>query len=149
MQDVATVDSGKRVSGRININLASLPVLLTIPGMTETLADQIVAGRDRTAGATGGDQRNVTWLIAEGLVTLEELKPIFPWITTGGDVYSGQVVGYFDAGTARARAKIVLDCSGTQDGSGRPARLLSWKDLSQFGPGFSRTVLSTLVEPDE
>ncbi len=82
-------------------------------------------------------------------MTLDELKPMFPWITTGGDVYSGQIVGYFDAGTARARARaeIVLDRSGTQEG--KPARLLSWKDLGKLGPGFSRTVLSTLVEPDE
>ncbi len=142
--DVATVDSGKRVAGRININVASLPVLLTIPGMTETLADQILGSRDPGAS---GDQRHPTWLIAEGLVTLDELRPMFPWITTGGDVYSGQVVGYFDAGTARARAEIVLDRSGTQEG--KPARLLSWKDLSKLGPGFSRTALSTLVEPDE
>ena len=75
--------------------------------MTETLADQIIAQRDRTAGASGSEQRHPTWLIAEGLLTLDDLKPMFPWITTGGDVYSGQVIGYFDAGTARARVQVI------------------------------------------
>ncbi len=141
--DLATIDSGERIAGRININQASLPVLLTIPGMTETLAEQILARREPDVDLASGDQRHPSWLLADGLVTLDELKPIFSLLTTGGDVYSAQVVGFFEAGTARARAEVLLDRSGT------PTQLLGWQDLSKLGPGFSRTVLSVLVDPDE
>lgn len=145
--DVATVDQEERIAGRININQASRPVLLTIPEMTETLADQIISSRESAVDIAIGDQRHPVWLIAEGLVKLEEFKPMFSWITTGGDVFSGQVVGFFDAGTAQARVEVVLDRSGTQEDLGQPARLLSWHDLSRLGPGFSLTVLSASAEP--
>ncbi len=138
--DLASVSDAERIAGRININQASLPVLLTLPTMTEALAEQIVASRDPEVDTTTGDQRHPTWLIAEGLVSLEELKPMLPHMTTGGDVYSGQVVGYFESGTARARAALLLDRSGEQ------TRLLDWKDLSGLGPGFLQSVLSEFAE---
>ena len=141
--DEVTTDTGERIVGRININQASQPVLQTIPGITEILAEQILANRDSTASAVSGDQRHPTWLLAEGLVTLDEFKPMLKYMTTGGDVFSGQVVGYFDAGTARSRTEVLLDRSGEQ------TRLLGWQDLSPLGPGFSRTLLSAIVDPDE
>jgi hypothetical protein len=142
--DLATVDPSERLAGRININLASRTVLLTIPGMTEALADQILSSRDPAANLATGDQRHPTWLIAEGLITLAELKPMLAYLTVGGDVYSGQVVGYFEAGTARARAEVLLDRSDTT------TRLIGWQDLSPLGPGYSRTVLSrSALEVDE
>ena len=147
--DVATVDPGERVAGRININLASRPVLLTLPGMTETLADQILSRRDPAVDLSSGDQRHAIWILAEGLITLEELKPMMAYLTTGGDVYSGQVIGYFDSGTARARAEVLLDRSDTLNSSGKPTRILSWHNLSPLGPGFSRAVLSTVLEETE
>ncbi len=145
--DVATVDQAERIAGRININQASRPVLLTIPEMTETLADQIINRRDPAVDLSEGDQRHPVWLLAEGLVKLEDFKPMLPWVTTGGDVYSGQVVGFFDAGTARDRVEVLLDRSGTQEEMDSPARLLSWHDLGSLGPGFSLSVLSALGEP--
>lgn len=140
--DVARSEPSERTAGRININLASRPVLLTVPGMTEVLADQILAQRNPAVDRLSGEQRHATWLIADGLVTLEEFKPMFPFLTTGGDVYSCQVVGFFDDGTARARAQVVLDRSGDS------TRLLSWENLSKLGPGFSRTVVSSVIEAE-
>lgn len=140
--DVARSDPSERTAGRININLASRPVLLTVPGMTEVLADQILAQRNPVVDRLSGEQRHATWLIADGLVTLEEFKPMFPFLTTGGDVYSCQVVGFFDDGTARARAQVVLDRSGDS------TRLLAWENLSKLGPGFSRTVVSSVIESE-
>jgi len=111
--------------------------------MTEILADQILNRRDPAGETASGDQRHPIWLIADGLVTLEELKPMFPYLTTGGDVYSGQVVGFFDAGTARSRVEVLLDRSDEQ------TRLLEWRDLSHLGPGFSRKVLSNLSQSEQ
>lgn len=135
--DVATTDPGTLVEGRININQASLPVLLTIPGMTEMLAEQILANRDPTASSTGSEQRHPIWLLANGMVTLEEYKPMAKHVTTGGDVFSGQVIGFFDAGTASSRGEVLLDRSGEK------TLLRGWRDLSPLGAGFSRAVLSS------
>ena len=63
------------------------------------------------------------------------MKEIAPYVTSRGDVYSAQVVGYFEATTPRARAEVILDRSG------RSARIVSWQDLSQLGPGVARGVL--------
>jgi len=139
--DWATVDSSQRIAGRININQASYLVLLTIPGMTENLASQILARRDRTADFPTGDQRHPTWLIAENLIPLAELKPMFPFVTTGGDVYRAQVVGFFDAGTVQDRVEVLLDRSGTQDDLGSTTRLLDWQSFRRQGPGFPLDLL--------
>jgi len=138
--DQASVNPAERIAGRININQASLPVLLTLPGMTETLADQILSQRNPEIDPSTDDQRHPTWLLAEGLIPLEEFKPMMPYLTTGGDVYSCQVIGYFESGTARARAELLLDRSGDE------TRLIGWQELNELGPGFSQNELSTLVE---
>lgn len=141
--DVASSGSGDRIAGRININQASRPVLLTVPGMTDVVADQIIARREPAVDLTIGDQRHPTWLLADGLMELEEFRPMFPLLTTGGDVYSCQIVGFFDGGTARSRAHVVLDRSEEQ------TKLLAWQDLSKLGPGFARSVLTAFVEEQE
>ncbi len=141
--DNATTSSEERIAGQIDINQASLPVLMTIPGMTEILADQIVSSRDPVIDVLNSEQRYPIWLIADALVSLEEFKPMFPYITTGGDVYRGQIVGYFDAGTHRSRMEVILDRSAA------PTRLLSQRDLRSFGPGFSRSALSAVLQSEE
>ncbi len=143
LMDAATTDSAGRTTGRINVNQASLPVLMTVPGMTDVIANQIVARRTPEIDRVAGDQRHPTWLVADGVMDLAELKPMFPLITTGGDVYSCQVIGYFDAGTARARAHVILDRTG------ETTKLVAWQDLSKLGPGFARGTLSTVVQEPE
>lgn len=141
--DVATSDTSERIAGRININLASRPVLLTIPGMTEVIADQILTSREPDVDRVGGEQRHPTWLVADELVSLEEFKPMYPFLTTGGDVYTCQVAGFFDAGTTHARLHVALDRSGER------TKLLERKDLHALGPGFSRAQLSTVLQPED
>ena len=138
--DVATSDSEQRVVGRININLASRAVLLTIPGMTEILADQILTSREIDVDLVAGLQRHPIWLVAQELMTLEQFKPMAQLLTTGGDVYSCQIAGFFDANTPRARVRAVLQRSGDQ------TKLLEWENLNRLGPGFSRSILSTFIE---
>ena len=133
--DYATTDTARRVAGRINIQQAARPVLLSISGMTETIADQILTRRDPGVDLSAGEQRHIVWLLADGILTLEEMRLIWPFVTTGGDVYSGQVVGFFDEGTTQARTRVVLDRTG------KNVRLVGWDDLSKLGPGFSLTTL--------
>ncbi|MCG8449491.1 MAG: general secretion pathway protein GspK [Pirellulales bacterium] len=133
--DSVKVGGNIRLAGRINIQQASRTVLLSIPGMTESIADQILTLRNPEVQPLQGQQRHAVWLLAEGIVTLEEMKPLWPYITTRGDVYSGQIVGFFDAGATQLRTQVVLDRSG------KNVRLVGWEDLSNLGPGFTPTML--------
>jgi hypothetical protein len=119
----------------VNINAAARPVLMTIPGMTELFADQIISRRSAEGDPATGYQRHAIWILADGIVSREEMQELDPYITTGGDVFSGQVVGYFEAATPQSRVEVVLDTSG------RNTRITAWEDLSPLGPGFARTVL--------
>lgn len=117
--------------GRININRASRPVLLAVPDLLETQVDQIIAMRDPVVDRLTSPQRHAIWLLANGVVTLEEMKALDPYITAAGDVYSAQVVGFFDGQPAAARAQVTLDRTETA------TLIVGWEDLTELGPGFS------------
>lgn len=138
LDKLTTTDEPAR-GGRININLATRPVLLSIPNLTEIQADQILTMRDMAADRQISLQRHAIWLLANGVVTLEVMKQIDPFVTSGGDVYSAQVVGFFDGQPATSRAQIVFDRTDTT------TLLVGWEDLSKLGPGFTPTELGAAV----
>ncbi|HOP76444.1 MAG TPA: hypothetical protein PLD05_03085, partial [Thermogutta sp.] len=78
-----------------------------------------------------------TWLLTDGLVTLEEMKALMPFVTCGGSVFKAQVVGYFAGGGPSCRVEAIFDATV------RPARLLFWRDMSHLGRGFQVDVLGT------
>jgi hypothetical protein len=138
LDKLTTTDEGAR-GGRININLATRPVLLSIPNLTEIQAEQILTMREVAVDRQISLQRHAIWLLANGVVTLEEMKQIDPFVTSGGDVYSAQVVGFFDGMPATSRAQIVFDRTDTT------TLLVGWEDLSKLGPGFTPTELGAAV----
>ncbi|MCA9232461.1 MAG: general secretion pathway protein GspK [Planctomycetales bacterium] len=138
--DYVAINSAKQIAGRVNLGEATRPVLQSIPGMTEIIVDQILSHRDGTQRRDDQDSKHPLWLLTEGIVTLEEMKQIAPYITLGGDVFSAQVIGYFEETTPRARAEVVLDRSG------KTPRIVSWQELSQLGPGVARSVLGDELE---
>jgi hypothetical protein len=129
--DAVTVTSEKVIRGRINVNEAPRAVLLGVPGLSESLADQIVNARRLRPSEDDPERRHPTWLLTEGIVDLETMKQLTPYLTTGGDVFRAQVVGFFDAGGPSARADVVVD------GTVSPPRQVYWKDLRLLGRGFS------------
>jgi len=135
--DQVSLSSEKRSAGRVNINQASRPVLRSVLDLSQLAVDQIISRRTQEVDRVRGDQRHSIWILAKGIVTLEEMKKIDPFITTGGEVYSGQVVGYFDSGSPVARIEVIFDRSG-----GNP-RLVGWRDLTRLGPGFSAETLGS------
>jgi len=139
--DHAKVDDVKKIAGRINIDLASRPVLKSIPGMSEIVADQILKQRESESRSSESEVSHPVWILARGIVSLEEMKQIAPYVTTGGDVYSAQVVGYFEGTSPRARAEVILDRSGEKP------KIASWQELTQLGPGVARSVLGEKSEP--
>ncbi len=146
--DYATVFPGKVIPGRVNINLAPQSVMEGIPGLEGAVAAQIIAsrGRQNASQSPDEDRRHATWLLRQGLVDLEQMKAIMPFVTGGGDVYRAQIVGFFDrpgpiaARGPIARAELVVDATGEHP------RRVYWKDLRILGPGFSPASLGAVHE---
>lgn len=133
--DYVTATSNKLIPGRININQAPRVVLQGIPGMTPEMVDQIISQRQPDPAQRDPAQRHETWILSQGIVTLEEMKLLSPFITGGGCVYRAQVVGYYDGEGPSARIEAVIH-AGT-----RPPRVIFWRDMSHLGRGYPREVL--------
>jgi DNA uptake protein ComE-like DNA-binding protein len=133
--DNLTIVPSTTVPGRININHAPLPVLMTIPGMDSVTANVILTSQQAAPNMIGTNRKYPTWLYTEGLVTLDTMKKLMPYITATGHVYRAQVVGFFDAGGPTCRAEVVIDATT------RAPRLLLWRELTHLGQGYSRQVL--------
>jgi hypothetical protein len=73
--------------------------------------------------------------LAEGLVTLAEMKALVPYITSRGSAYRAQVVGYFDEGGPAARIETVIDATTATP------RIVFWRDITHLGPGYAADLL--------
>jgi hypothetical protein len=71
------------------------------------------------------------------------MRTLLPYLTTGGDVFRAQVVGFFDDSPLSARAEVVVD------GTASPPRQVYWKDLRLLGRGYSRETLGAAVVADD
>ena len=86
LMEYVTTQQDSVIPGRININDAPRAVLAVIPGMTEEMVEQILAVRD-VQSADDTSRLHPTWLLSEGIVTLQQMKEMLPYITTRGDVF--------------------------------------------------------------
>ncbi|OHB79216.1 MAG: hypothetical protein A2V98_11115 [Planctomycetes bacterium RBG_16_64_12] len=125
-----TANTSTLLPARININQAPRTVLAGIPGMTSEILEEILSRREMDPAAAESYRRHETWILCDGLVTLDEMKNMMPFVTGGGNVYRAWVVGYFDQGGPTARIEVVLDATTS------PARVILWRDLSHLGPGY-------------
>jgi hypothetical protein len=137
LMDACTVNTAPEIVGRININLAPKSVLMTIPGLTVDLVDQIISQRTMDTKNADAGRKYETWILSEGIVTLKQMKALEPYVTCGGDVYRIQAIGFFDDGGVAARIEVIVDAS-TQ-----PATVLFWRDISHLGRGFTLEELGT------
>ncbi|MBN1911599.1 MAG: general secretion pathway protein GspK, partial [Pirellulales bacterium] len=135
LMDHVTVNKSPMIPGRININQASRTVLMGIPGMTQDIVDQIVSVRRVDPAEAEDQRRHETWILAEGIVDLDQMKALMPFVCGGGCVFRTQAVGYFDAGGPATRLEVILDTTK------RPARVLFWRELSHLGRGYARETL--------
>lgn len=140
--DKVTVNGATTIPGRININQAPRPILLGIPGMTEEIVDQIIEVRDPIPTEENPNRNMESWLLLEGIATLEDMRILSPFICAGGDVYRAQVIGYFEGGGASARAEAVFDATKTVP------RLVFLRDISHLGRGYDLGTLGmTFSDP--
>ena len=140
-----TVSSETHIDGRININQARREILLGVPGITQQIADAIINSQAmllrNTPTSNGYLARSTTaWLLVDGLVDLETMRELDRFITARGDVFRFQVVGYYDVGGPTTRLEAIVDATR------RPAKLISIRDLSDLGAGYSRKQLTPATE---
>ena len=135
--DAVTVSSGDSIAGRININQAPRTVLLTIPGMTEEAADQIIGNRIEDPLEADESQAYTVWPLLQGLVDLETMKSLERYVCTGGSVYRAQIVGYYDGGGPWSRLEVIFDATQS------PPAVLSWNDIGHLGQGYPLDMLGT------
>jgi hypothetical protein len=135
LADQVQVGNLKQRTGRINIRLAARTVLQTLEPLSDGAIESILSLREAEIDFTTSPQRHTSWLLARGIVSLEEMKRLVPWITSRGDVFRGQVVGYFESGRPQARFQITIDRIDPQP------QLIGWRDLSSLGPSFSAELL--------
>ncbi len=128
--DFATTNTEIVVSGRINVNEAPSCVLEAVPELTVEMVQQIVRSRNKPgepATATQSTHRHAAWLLSEKIVDKATMKQLSKRLTTGGDVYRAQVIGFFDNQGTVSRAEIVVDATV------KPPRPIFSKDLTMFG----------------
>lgn len=132
MDKLTTVDS-PILPGRININECPREILAGIPGLTTEIVDQLVSAR--ADGSESENRQFETWPLVEGYVSIEQMRMLAPLLTAGGDVFRGQIVGYYESGAAFARIDTVIDAAES------PPKVISYRRLDQFARGFSQTLL--------
>jgi hypothetical protein len=112
LQQMLTITSGDAAAGRVSINQAALPVLKTIPGMTDSLARAIVNTQPEIQRSQSREFVSVAWLVTRGLLSIAQLRDMAPWITTGGSVRGGIAIGQTQNDVPVAAMQFLLDCSG-------------------------------------
>jgi hypothetical protein len=95
-------------TSRIDINEAALPVLMAIPGMDRPLAETIIQRRGGRTSTRSADS-TIAWLLQEGVVDVQRLVGLEPYMTGRSDVYSCQIVGYRDDLSAVYRCTLTID----------------------------------------
>jgi hypothetical protein len=126
------------VKGRINVNEAPYEVLVGLPGMTPEIAEQIVAGRVDGSGqplSETPERRTTAWLVETDIIDLPTLRNLDKYLTARGDVFRVQSVGFFEGGGPFSRIEAIID------GSVVPAKIISYRDLSDLGRGYSPSQL--------
>jgi hypothetical protein len=105
--------------------------------MTQEIVDQILSQRSLDTTNDQPAHKYECWLLAENVVTLDQMRQLLPFVTGGGNVYRAQVVGYFQGGQAASRAEVVFEATSPLP------RLLLWRDISHLGRGYTLETLGT------
>ena len=141
--DYAAVNTAELIPGRLNVNQAPKALLLGLPGLEPEMVSEIVlSGELDPFISYNPGRRYETWLLTEGIVELNQMKLLMPLISSRGDVYRAQIVGYYDEGGPAARIEAIID------GSRVNPRLVFWRDISHLGRGYSLDTLGQTVVDD-
>lgn len=139
--DTLALNTDQFTDGRININEARFETLMTVPGMTESLADAILAKRQGADGSplvdTTGARATAGWLVIENLVDLPTMQQLDQYLTARGGIYRVNSVGFFDEAGPFTRLEAVIDTTQSK----KPPVILFLKDLTELGRGYPQQLL--------
>lgn len=139
--DTLTVNTDQFTDGRININQARYETLLAVPGMTESIAQGILAKRQGSDSGplvdTSGARSTAGWLVIENLVDLPTMQQLDKFVTARGGIYRVNSVGYFDEAGPFTRLEAVIDTTRSK----KPPVILFFKDLTDLGRGYPQQML--------
>ena len=133
--DTLTTTDIERLPGRLNVNTCPVELLYGIPMLDDETISAIVETRDPLS--TDPIRRDATWLMAEGIVTIDQMRLLTPILCGGGSVYRGQVIGYRSGGGAFDRAEIIMDAHTVNP------KIIGYRNLSHLGRGFDLSVLGS------
>ncbi len=107
--DLTTKDE-EIIPGVVNVNTAPKEVLLCLPGITDSLAEAILArrGADEQAFTSTGE------LISLEGMNLDTFKELFPLVSVRSCVFEARAVGYLSDSKAYASIQAVIDQSGAK-----------------------------------
>ncbi len=142
LMDAVTVNKSVTVPGRINLNQASATILNGIPGITPEIVSEIISRRDLDSTEERPNRKHESWIMADGIVTLQEMKTLLPFLTGGGEVYRAQVVGYYQGGQAASRSEVIIDTTTASP------RIVFWRDISHLGRGYALETLGVDFSED-
>jgi len=140
--DYVSTSRSTVITGRVNIQEAPRPVLEAVPDLTPSAVQRILNTRPAPGAEPSKEFRHAAWIYTEGIVDLAAMKKLWNKLTVSGEVWSGQIIGSTDDFGVTRRAEVVVD------GTVSPARQVFYKDLSMYGPGFSRTVIGPAAAGD-
>ncbi len=80
------------------------------------------------------------WLVSQGIVDLATVAKLDKYLNAKGNVFRGQVVGYFEEGGGYTRLEVVIDSTEV------PAKVISISDLTELGRGYTSSQLTGLIE---
>jgi hypothetical protein len=110
-----TVSDDQRLPARINVNTASREVLITLPEMTQDLADAIIARRSGAAGPF----RSLGELLTTKTLDEKQFRQLVDRLTVRSSVFSVESTGTAAWGV-RCRILAVIDRSSS------PMRVVFW-----------------------
>lgn len=120
--DEVSVEKDPFLIGRVNIELAPREVLIGIPGMDVVMVDRILSSR--TLSADGSHTHShPAWLLEQNIIELNLMTKLLPSLTTGGDVWSGEITAFTSDYPQVIRDEFMVDAASF------PPRQLYCKDL--------------------
>lgn len=139
--DTLVINTEPFIDGRININEARYETLLSVPGITESLAQAILSKRQGSDGGplvdTTGARATAGWLVIENLVDLPTMQQLDQYLTARGGIYRVNSIGYFDEAGPFMRLEAVIDTTQSK----KPPVILFLKDLTELGRGYPQQLL--------
>src|SRR5262249_24390021 len=107
--DKVSTTQNTDLTPRININTAPAPVLYALPGLQESDVQAILAHRPSLSSNEPPDPifQTPAWLIAVASLSPTTVKNVEKYITTRSQVFSFQVLGYYESGGPTARLEPV------------------------------------------